>query len=103
MKFIDALVKDFPISADGMNAGSMQFATTAHMYSNLDSPYSSKDMLARGAATQLGKMTNMDKAVEKALSVFEQAGRKDAADVLLVISDGLPTGGTHKGSPADKA
>ena len=102
MNFVDKLVKDFPISADGMNVGALQFASTAHTYSTLTSPYAKTGMLPRGKDTQLGFRTNMDKAVELAIKNFEN-GRADAADILIVISDGLPSDGTNNGTATDKA
>ena len=102
MNFIDKLVKDFPISADGMNVGALQFASTAHTYSTLTSPYTKTGMLPRGKDTQLGFRTNMDKAVELAIKNFEN-GRANAVDVLIVFSDALPSDGINNGTATDRA
>lgn len=107
MSFLDKLTADFPVKEDGMHMGLMQFATVAHTYQGLTGthdPESKKNMKPKGTDTEAGQMgrhTNMHLAVDTALDMFTK-GREKVTDVLLVITDGLPTGGTAAGSPADK-
>jgi uncharacterized protein YegL len=108
MSFIDKVVDDFPIAADGMHLGAVQFGSIAHKYSDLtgskaEALANTKNMKARGkAAGAMGEKTRMDLAVEEVLRMDTHSGRA-AVDVMVVITDGLPTDGTNKGRIADVA
>merc|ERR1711959_58834 len=120
MTFIDDVTGDFPISKEGMNVGALQFATRAYKYSDMVADKAMAqaarfDMAIRGARPDLGDIkeppltlvpgamgvkTNMHLGVEEAMKID---GRNGVIDTLLVLTDGLPTGGTNKGGLADKA
>ena len=107
-EFIDRLVNDLPIAQHGMHLGALQFASIAHKYSDLTgnktkSLADKSNMKARGsAADTMGIYTRMDLAVEEVLSMEAASGR-DVVDLMLVITDGLPYGGTNLGAVADVA
>jgi len=99
MTFMDKLTSDFPIKVDGMHMGLQQFASEAHEYWPLIGVYEEAEakmnMKPKGThADAMGKDTMMHLAVDKAMSMMDEAGRANVVDVLLVITDGLPTGGT---------
>ena len=50
-----------------------------------------------------GTMTRMDRAADAAMEMFADYSRRAVPNVLLVLSDGLPTGGYLPGTQADKA
>jgi Mg-chelatase subunit ChlD len=100
--FIDQIISDFPISQHGMNVAALQFATRAHKYSDLEGN-KTRALNARhsmaprgepagaGPTGKMGEMTNMHYAVEEAMKI---QGRSGVIDTLLVLTDGLPSGGT---------
>merc|ERR1712072_961401 len=109
MTFIDDVTGDFPISKEGMNVGALQFATRAYKYSDMVADKATAqaarfNMAPRGNMTlvpgAMGARTNMHLGVEEAMKID---GRNGVIDTLLVLTDGLPTGGTNKGGLADKA
>jgi Mg-chelatase subunit ChlD len=100
--FIDQIISDFPISQHGMNVAALQFATRVHKYSDLEGN-KTRALNARhsmaprgepagaGPTGKMGEMTNMHYAVEEAMKI---QGRSGVIDTLLVLTDGLPSGGT---------
>jgi Mg-chelatase subunit ChlD len=100
--FIDQIISDFPISPHGMNVAALQFATRVHKYSDLEGN-KTRALNARhsmaprgepagaGPTGKMGEMTNMHYAVEEAMKI---QGRSGVIDTLLVLTDGLPSGGT---------
>jgi uncharacterized protein YegL len=109
--FIDKMTGDFPISKEGMNLGAVQFATRAFRYSDMEenktkAQQARQNMAPRGQPAgdgptgKMGQKTNMHLGVEEAMKI---PGRKNVIDTLLVLTDGLPTGGTNKGGLADVA
>jgi hypothetical protein len=110
MTFHDKLLNEFPIAEGGMHVGIEQFASRTALVSPLtgvktDLLQANKDnMHPRGNDTNsLGTNTRMDKAVDAALVQFKMGGRSSVNDVLVMLTDGLPTGGSFPGSMADKA
>jgi len=107
-EFIGKLVSDFPIAEDGMHLGAVQFASVAHKYleltGNKTTALASKsNMKVRGTgADAMGVRTRMDLAVKEVLKMDTSSGRA-VVDMMLVITDGLPTGGAAPGGVADVA
>lgn len=110
MRFHNKVLDDFPIAEGGMHVGIAQFASKTASVSKLTGDKAKllqankDDMHPRGeCAGCLGTNTRMDKAVDAAMMEFKRSGRKDANNVLVMITDGVPTGGSAPGSMADKA
>jgi hypothetical protein len=106
MNFIDKLTNDFPIAHNGMHLGAVQFATTSYKYGDLTGDKQAakdarKKMKPRGDGKDaIGMHTNMHLAVDEILSMD---GRQNVVDVIVVLTDGMPTGGVAPGSSADLA
>lgn len=89
-----------------MHLAQVQFASTAKpagggvLTSKKTDAHAAQKSMVHGA---VGNETQMDLAVQEAKDVWKKSGRKRAAKVLLVMSDGLPSGGTASGSKADLA
>merc|ERR1719453_1825182 len=85
-----------------MNIGAVQFATKAGKLFDLtgDKSLASKSISSIDKSS-MGVETRVDLAVEEVLKIV--AGSRKAVDIMLVITDGLPTGGQAPGGLADKA
>lgn len=49
----------------------------------------------------VGDDTRLDRGVDEAQKILRAQGREGVSKVVLVMTDGVPTGGTSFGSPAD--
>merc|ERR1719359_783271 len=106
MTFTDKLIADFPIAEGGMGIANVQFGNTAKkvgggkFMTNKTKAEEIRQRIKHGAT---GTMTRMDRAADAAMEMFADYGRRAVPNVLLVLSDGLPTGGYLPGTQADKA
>jgi hypothetical protein len=101
--FTQQMLNDFPISDEGMNVAGVQFASKAGILFPLTgSKSAAMSSLKQVRRETFGWQTRTDLAVEEALQALGK-GRDGARDIMLVITDGLPTGGSNPGSSADKA
>jgi hypothetical protein len=106
MQFVDKLIDAFPISQQGMHMANIQFGNTVKVIKNKGQVWASTNKAAKEMRTNIvhgatGSNTNMNLAADEALKLFSNS--RGAVDVLLVVTDGLPTGGTQAGSPSDVA
>jgi hypothetical protein len=101
--FTQQMLNDFPISNDRMNVAGVQFASKAGILFPLTgSKTAAMSSLKQVRRETFGWQTRTDLAVEEAMQTLGK-GRDDAKDIMLVVTDGVPTGGSNPGSPADKA
>jgi hypothetical protein len=106
MQFVDKLIDAFPISQGGMHMANVQFGDTAKVIENKGQVWASTKVAAKSTRSKIthgatGANTMMNLAVDEAVKLFSKS--RGAVDVLLVITDGLPTGGIQAGSPSDVA
>jgi len=106
MQFVDKLIDAFPISQGGMHMANVQFGDTAKVIENKGQVWASTKVAAKETRSKIthgatGANTMMNLAADEAVKLFSKS--RGAVDVLLVITDGLPTGGIQAGSPSDVA
>jgi Mg-chelatase subunit ChlD len=96
--FANGIISAFPIGPGQMHLGAVTFAKTAKRvdYGALDGNRERNlKEIAKLNHQKEGTSTNMHLAVRAAMSMFKDYGRRNVARSILLVTDGVPTGGLH--------
>ena len=92
LKFVENVIREFPIGTDNVRVGLMTFGTNVHHQFHLNKYYDQKSMLKTiESVPYVGGGTHTGRAIAHARNMFKRhnGGREDVVKILIVITDGF--------------